>query len=149
MCTNFRNCACEPDEIDYTEPLPLKCGPCGKCRKKTMEMMKQIKINQPDKGITNNTQTAPERLTITRSRGENPAPLTKDINISELQQNNPDVRFVYQWVKSNQRIGHAEGESLPQLSVIIGICGTPSILSTTSNVKDSSVGLIMQNTCKL
>ena len=92
-----------------------------------MEMMKQIKIDQPDKGITNNTQTAPERLTITRSRGENPAPLTKDINISELQQNNPDVRFVYQWVKSNQlqRIGHAEGEACPSYPSLLAFVELP------------------------
>lgn len=47
-------------------------------------------------------------MITTRSRGNNPAPLTGEINVTELQKNDPDIKIVYQWVKQNHRISHAE-----------------------------------------
>ena len=83
--------------------------------KKNSMKLSQIKLDQPDRQDDN--QTVPERSTdiiraITLSRGENPAPLTGNIDISELQQNDPDVRVVYHWVKNNRRSGHAEVRKL-------------------------------------
>lgn len=34
MCIDPKNCNCALEEIDYAEPLPLKCGPCKKMYKK-------------------------------------------------------------------------------------------------------------------
>ena len=78
-------------------------------------IMSQVKLDQPDR--QDDKQTVPERSTdiiraITRSRGENPAPLTGNIDISELQQKDPHVKIIYQWVKKNQRSGHAEVRKL-------------------------------------
>lgn len=51
-------------------------------------------------------------MITTRSRGNNPAPLSGEINVIELQQNDPDIKIVYQWVTQNQRISHAEVSKL-------------------------------------
>lgn len=116
MCINPRHCTCENNEIDNLETLPLKCGPCSKCRKKTNEMMSQLLKDQPEQEITECQQSTPEvstdliRMIITRSRGNNPAPLSGEINVTELQQN--DIKIVYQWVKQNQRVSHAEVSKL-------------------------------------
>ena len=95
MCIDPKNCNCALEEIDYAEPLPLKCGPCKKCTKRTQEIMSQVKLDQPDR--QDDKQTVPERSTdiiraITRSRGENPAPLTGNIASQNCSRRTPMSR---------------------------------------------------------
>lgn len=51
-------------------------------------------------------------MITTRSRGNNLAPLSGGINVTELQQNDPEINVVYQSVKQNQKKSHAEVSKL-------------------------------------
>lgn len=90
MCKNPKQCTCENYEIYNLETLPLKCGACSKCRKKTKEMMSKLLKDQPEQEITECKKSTPGvstdiiRMITTRSRGNNPAPLSGKINVTEL-----------------------------------------------------------------
>lgn len=90
MCINPKQCTCENNEIYNLETLPLKCGACSKCRKKTKEMMSQLLKDQPEQEITECKKSTPGvstdiiRMITTGSRGNNPAPLSGKINVTEL-----------------------------------------------------------------
>ncbi|CAC5418224.1 unnamed protein product [Mytilus coruscus] len=108
---NPRDCDCpESDNLEY-----LKCGPCKKCKKRTIDIQSSIS-NQLD--ITD-TQT--EKICAVKTRQQ-----TKDEHVWTLwegggysnkdlqtfQENDPDLSPVLEWVKTNTRPSSTEMEKI-------------------------------------
>lgn len=87
-------------------------------------------------------------MITTRSRGNNLAPLSGGINVTELQQNDPEINVVYQSVKQNQKKSHAEVSKLSPAFDIIGTFGTPFTSWIMYFVRNSIDDVMVTNTSK-
>ena len=93
-CPNPRDCQCANQSED------LKCGPCDKCKKKTVEMMSKFcepPLSDQARRTRAEAQTQPAAIQHNWFQGHTPAELRK------LQQNDPAIKPILTWKLEGER----------------------------------------------
>ena len=110
-CFNPRNCECATMEVDNMENLPLKCGPCNKCRRRTVQMMGEMIGRREKSRKIEEGQNNEVRAVSTRSKGTElgkPLLYVSRQEVQEKQKGDPGIGVIYQWVIRNEKPTYQE-----------------------------------------